>query len=51
MTEDQQFYVTVLKQTEYTDVCTLQLRDRQTEQIIRTAFDLCRMGDKLGLYP
>jgi len=51
MTKDQQLYATVLKQTEYTDEYTLQLLDLQTEQIIRTSFDLCCMGDELGFYP
>jgi hypothetical protein len=51
MRKDQQLYATVLKHTEHTDQYTLQLRDRQREQIIRTAFDLCHMGDELGFYP
>jgi O-methyltransferase involved in polyketide biosynthesis len=47
MTKDQQLYATVLQQTEYTDKYTLQILDLHTEQIIRTAFDLCRMDDEL----
>jgi hypothetical protein len=50
MTKDQQLYATFLKQTEYTDEYTLQPLDLQTEQIIRTSFDLCRKGDELGFY-